>query len=155
MELSYSYEYGNLPAVKREGIVELEAALRAMPGSMNEDEAERAFNTHYFAPGVYGRKMTVPAGMCIVGKIHKYDHMIVILSGVVKVVSEHQSETLVGPHIFIAKAGSKRAIYTIEDTVWLNVHSNPGDSEDIKQLESDIIAETYEEFDQLNLEREV
>ena len=39
---------------------------------------------HHFAPGAYGREMTLPAGLVVVGKIHKHAHINVISKGACK-----------------------------------------------------------------------
>ena len=37
--------------------------------------------------------------------------------------------------------------------MWFNTHKNPTNTEDIKQLEKDIVAITYEEYDELIKEK--
>ena len=44
--------------------------------------------------------------------------------------------------------GVKRVLYAHEDSMWFNTHKNPTNTEDIKQLEKDIVATTYEEYDE-------
>ena len=48
--------------------------------------------THFFAPGMYLRELTVPAGMLIVGKIHRHAHFLMVLAGRAEVVSEFGRE---------------------------------------------------------------
>ncbi len=107
---------------------------------------------HTFSDGIYVREIFIPAGMFIVGKIHKHDHPNFLLKGEVIVVTEDGTEELVGPLSIISKAGTKRALYAKTDLVWTTVHANPTNTEDLKELEKEIIAPTYldyEKFKQL------
>ena len=47
----------------------------------------------------------------------------------------------------ISKAGTKRALYAKTDLVWTTVHLNPTNTEDIGELEEEIIAKSYEEYE--------
>jgi len=107
---------------------------------------------HTFSDGIYVREIFIPAGMFIVGKIHKHDHPNFLLSGEVTVVTEDGIEDLKGPLSIISKAGTKRALYAVTDLVWVTVHANPTNTEDLNELEKEIIAPTYldyEKFKQL------
>jgi hypothetical protein len=150
MELKTSYSYGVDKPV-RQSILNLEASVRDMPDSLDEVELEQEYNTHFFAPGVYGRQMLIPAGMCVVGKIHKHAHINVITKGVIKVVTEFGVDIYTGPRTWVSESGTKRAVYALEDTVWLTIHANPDDSTDIRELEEQVIAPDFETFDRLKL----
>ena len=107
---------------------------------------------HTFSDGIYVREITIPAGLFIVGKIHKHDHPNFLLSGEVIVVTEDGIEELTGPLSMISKAGTKRALYSKTELVWTTVHANPTNTEDLTELEEHIIAPTYldyEKFKQL------
>jgi hypothetical protein len=148
VRLSASYTLGTaLPS--RRKVVDLEDAVRAQPGSFDWEEAEEALNEHYFAPGVYGRMIHMPAGLCVVGKIHKHAHLNIITRGVVRVVTEFGEDTFVGPKVWVSEPGTKRAVYVIEDTDWMTVHHNPSDTQDIREIESEVIAQSFREFDAL------
>ena len=43
---------------------------------------------HTFAPGLYVRTITVPAGATLVGKVHATDHIFIISKGDMTLVSE-------------------------------------------------------------------
>ena len=107
---------------------------------------------HSFSDGIYVREIFIPAGMFIVGKIHKHDHPNFLLKGEVIVVTEDGTEELTRPLSMISKAGTKRALYAKTDLVWTTVHANPTNTEDLEELEKEIIAPTYldyEKFKQL------
>lgn len=145
----FNYEVG-VPT--REKILDLQAALELMPDSMTEKELEDEFNHHHFAPGVYGRTMIIPAGMCVVGKIHKHAHLNVITRGVIKVVTEFGEDVFHGPRTWTSEPGTKRAVYAIEETEWITIHHNPDNLTDIRELEALLIAPSFDEYDRLKIE---
>jgi hypothetical protein len=104
---------------------------------------------HIFPPGLYVREIFIPKGMLVIGKIHRHEHLNFMSRGKVTVLTKDGLETIEGPRTMISSAGTKRALYTHEDTVWTTVHLNPTNTQDLKQLESEIIAVSYAEFDQL------
>jgi hypothetical protein len=136
----------------RNNIVHLQDVLLAQPNCITAEESEQDYVTTYFAPGTYGRKIFIAAGMCVVGKIHKHAHLNILMHGKCKVVTETGSETLEGPHIWTSEPGTKRAVFALTDLEWVTIHDNPENKTDIAELEKDIIAPDYESFDKLNLE---
>ena len=153
LDLSVHYEYGGVPdKPTRDKIVQLESAIKSIPGSMNSKELEEKYNEHHFAPGVYGRAMLIPAGMCVVGKIHNHAHINVITRGIIRVVTEFGEDTYTGPKIWVSEPGTKRAVFALEDTEWLTIHANPTDTQDIGVIEDFVIAPDFETFDRLAIE---
>ena len=102
---------------------------------------------HTFAHGVYVREMKVKKEMVIVGKIHQHDHISFLLSGKLLVATENGVKEFEGPCYFKATAGTKRVGYVVEDAIWINIHPNPTDTEDLKILEEKIIAKNYLEYE--------
>ena len=103
---------------------------------------------HSFSDGIYVREITIPAGMLIIGKIHKHDHPNFLLKGEVVVVTEGGGiEELKAPCSMISKPGTKRALYAKTELVWTTVHLNPTNTEDLEELEEEIIAPTYKAYD--------
>lgn len=90
---------------------------------------------HFFQDGVYVREMTIPKGMCVVGKIHKHGHVSIISKGKVLVKTDTGLEEFTGPYTFISTPGAKRAVYALEDTVWTTIHYNPENLETQEELE--------------------
>lgn len=104
---------------------------------------------HFFAPGhtckhVYAREILLPAGLTIVGKIHKYAHLNMLMRGRVSVFTEKGREEFTGPLTMVSQAGTKRAVYAHEDTVWVTVHLTQ--STDLEEIEDEIIAKDFEEL---------
>jgi|TARA_R100000008_G_scaffold86459_1_gene79685 hypothetical protein len=103
---------------------------------------------HSFSDGIYVREITIPAGMLIIGKIHKHDHPNFLLKGEVVVVTEEGGvEELKAPCSMISKPGTKRALYAKTELVWTTVHLNPTNTQDLEELEEEIIAPTYEAYE--------
>lgn len=124
----------------RSKIIQLEEALKARPDSLGPDPFPLE---HFFAPGLYARQVTCPAGAVIVTKLHKTEHFIFMLKGRVQVVTEDGPVEIVGPCMFRNPVGVKRAVHVLEETVWVNIHHNPENIEDLGKLESEFIAEDY------------
>lgn len=99
---------------------------------------------HFFAPGVYTRQCSFPAGTLAVGKLHKTEHTNVVLKGKFKLITEHGIKEVVGPCVFISKPGTKKMAYFAEDTVWLNIH--PTTETDVAKIEAAVIAKSYAEI---------
>jgi len=100
---------------------------------------------HSFAPGVYVREIFIPKGVLIVGKIHKHDHPNFLLQGKVLVITEEGKRILTAPMSMISKAGTKRIVVALEDTVWTTVHVT--NETDLEKIEDHVIAKTYEDLD--------
>ena len=103
---------------------------------------------HSFSDGIYVREITIPAGMVIIGKIHKHDHPNFLLKGEVVVITEEGGkEELKAPCSMISKPGTKRILYAKTELVWTTVHLNPTNTQDLKELEEEIIAPTYDAYE--------
>lgn len=102
---------------------------------------------HHFAPGSYGREMTLPAGMVVVGKIHKHAHINVISKGRVQVFTEQAGVLeLAAPCTFVSSPGTKRVVHVLEETVWTTVHVT--DKTDLAEIEREVIATDFMEVEQ-------
>lgn len=102
--------------------------------------------THSFSDGMYVREIFIPAGMWIVGRIHREDHPNFLLKGKVVVETEEGKVELTAPMSMISKAGTQRALYTLTDTVWVTVHLNPDNKQDVDRIVDRISVLTYEEL---------
>lgn len=94
---------------------------------------------HRFSKGVYLRQITIPAGTVIVGKIHATRHFNIILSGECFVAqSDGKKIHINGAYTYESDAGVQKAVHAITDVIWQTIHVT--DKNDIKAIESDIIA---------------
>jgi len=126
--------------VRRESIVRLENHLMTLPDAYMELPVK-----HYFADGVYCREVFIKAGTILTGKIHKTEHINIISQGKVWVSTEATGRELFeAPHTYVSPIGSKKALYTLEDTIWTTVH--PTETKDLDEIEDHIIAQTYDDY---------
>jgi hypothetical protein len=100
---------------------------------------------HAFAPGMYGRQITIPAGTLLVGKIHKHAHLNFLMKGKTLLATEEGPMMVEGPLMLPSKAGTKRVFYTIEEVVWATVHLT--DETDLEKIEDELIVPSYEALD--------
>lgn len=78
---------------------------------------------HYWADGLYCRELLRPAGTVIVGKVHRKEHLYMVISGEVTVVDESGSRRLKAPTILVSKPGTKRAVFAHVDSICCTVHA--------------------------------
>ena len=103
---------------------------------------------HTFADGVYVRQMDMKKDTVVVGAIHKHLHVWFLLTGHVTIATEDSTEDYMAPCYIVSSPGVKRAIYAIEDSIFVNIHKNPSNTKDIDKLEKEIVALSYEEYEQ-------
>jgi hypothetical protein len=125
-----------------------EAILRLQDELAKFDQLDLPLK-HTFAPGQYAREILLPKGCIVVGKIHKHAHLNIVTRGHVTVVTEfglREIDARSAPVTFTSDAGSKRALYCHEETIWTTIHSV--NTTDLAEIEREIIAPTYAELDQ-------
>lgn len=104
---------------------------------------------HHFAPGMYMRELTIPAGMTVVGKKHMHDHFLIVTKGRALVATEQETLEMEAGFFQVSRAGAKRVVHCIEDTTFLTVHCNPSNTTDLAEVESQHIEPEPEEFQRL------
>jgi quercetin dioxygenase-like cupin family protein len=125
----------------RSKIFEFENKLAKMPGAFFGDSDQMPLK-HSFADGVYVREIFIPKGSVLTGKIHKHSHPNFLMKGEVVVVTEGGGrEHLKAPLSIISEPGTKRAVYALEDTVWITVHVT--NDTDLEKIEEHVIAKDY------------
>ncbi|HHT9147126.1 MAG TPA: hypothetical protein ACFYD4_15850 [Candidatus Wunengus sp. YC61] len=133
-----------LPDIKtvRDEICLFEEKLGKLPNAMFGDCFPLK---HTFATGLYIREITMPKGALLTSKIHKVTHPYFVLRGDVSVITEKGMVRIQAPYSGITLAGTKRALYIHEETVWVTVHKT--DETDLEKIEEEIIAKSFDEFD--------
>ena len=129
----------------RNKIMDLEEAVLGIGGT-TDTETITPIN-HYHCAGNYAREMFFPAGSCVVGKIHRHEHINIISQGSCWVTTEEGTELLTAPLTFISLPHIKRAVYAVEDTVWTTVH--PTDKTNLADIEDEVIAPSYRDLDNI------
>lgn len=96
---------------------------------------------HVFTPGLYRRTLRLPAGGLFTTVIHLTEHQYVVTQGRVSIFIDGEGWVeLAAGHMGITKAGTRRVMYTHEDTVWTTFHANPDDCKDPDAIEARITA---------------
>lgn len=140
----------------REKILEFERTLISAADGVNiEGDGKHVMTKskiapikHTFADGVYIRQMDMAKGTVVVGAIHKHLHVWFLLAGDVTVATEDTTEDYVAPCYVLSTPGVKRVILANEDSIFVNVHKNPSNTQDIDELEKEIVALSYEEYEE-------
>lgn len=120
------------PAPAREAIARMEQFLAQLPQSDLPPE-------HYFAAGMYGRRLAIPADQFVVGKIHRHEHFVLLIKGTVTINTDRGMETIHAPHVWVSPPGAKRVLYTHEDCEFFTTHLNPDDTRDLEAIEAEVI----------------
>lgn len=136
MKVTYNYST-NLSSPIREKVLHLESIIEKIP------QINIPIN-HYFADGVYAREMTIPANVVLTGAVHKTCHLSILSKGKIQVVSNEEVIELSAPATILAKAGSKRAIHAIEESVWTNIHAT--NETDIDKIVEELTESTAAEL---------
>jgi hypothetical protein len=99
---------------------------------------------HHFAPGMYAREMTIPAGVILTSAVHKTEHLCTVSAGRILVFMEGGAVEIVAPYTFVSKPGAKRAGYALETTVWTTYH--PTTTTDLDKLAEELTESTSAEL---------
>jgi len=103
---------------------------------------------HAFADGVYIRQMDMVKDTVVVGAIHKHLHVWFLLTGHVTIATEDVTEDYIAPCYVVSTPGVKRVILANEDSIFVNIHKNPSNTRDLDELEKEIVALNYEEYEE-------
>lgn len=101
---------------------------------------------HFFAPGVYVRRMLIPKGICTIGHIHKHPCVTIIAKGDVIITTGEKREHYIGENTFESPAGVKRAVWALEDTVLTTIHGNPENERDPEKIFEMLIVDVYQKY---------
>ena len=142
----------------RKSVVQLESKLKHIADGENiiagteenpiVTDSKQIPIEHFFMDGVYVRKMTMFKDTVVIGAIHKHLHMCFLLQGHLSVVSESGTKEYIAPCYIVAEPGEKRVLYSHEDSCWYNTHKNPNNTQDVRELEKQIVALSYEEYNE-------
>jgi len=134
----------------REKILSIEEKISQVPGALIGDSPEY-LNVcplkHTFVDSAYVREIFLPKGMLFVTKIHKKTHPYFIMKGKASVLTEDGIVLIQAPHAGITEAGTKRVIYTHEDTIWITVHATK--ETDLAKIEEEVIAKDFGEVNNI------
>jgi hypothetical protein len=90
--------------------------------------------THTFPDKLYCRQMDIPAGMYVVGAMHRIENVVVISKGRIVVATPDGPMTLVAGDTLVCRPGTQNVVCTQEDSRWTNVFPNPLNLRDPDEL---------------------
>ena len=99
---------------------------------------------HELLDGMYLRKLFIPKGSILVGKIHKKSCMNIVASGDISVMTETGTKRIKAGYTLCSLAGIQKVGYAHEDTVFINVFRT--DETEIDKIEAEIACESYEDL---------
>ena len=117
----------------REEIARLQQAMSTMP------QAEGMVTDHYFAGGMYCRRLWRPAGTLIVGKVHKAPHFFLCAAGEIIAWSEKGMRKLLPGDVIESQPGTKRVTLAMTDAIGITIHKT--DLTDLDEIEAELIEE--------------
>ena len=106
-----------------------------------------ALISHEFVDGVYIRQMDMKTGCMVISAVHKHHHCWFLLTGNITVTTEQGKQDFIAPCRVISPTGIKIIIYANEPSLFINVHKNPSNTRDIDEVENNVWAMNYEEYD--------
>lgn len=97
---------------------------------------------HEFVDGMYVRRLHIPAGTLLVGKIHRKDCINFVESGDISVMTEHGARRIQAGFVGTSRAGICKLGYAHADTVFVNVFRT--EAETVEAVEQEIACEDFE-----------
>ncbi|WP_321842686.1 hypothetical protein [Burkholderia cepacia] len=126
-----------LPRDMRARVEVLESQIEKLP------QAECPVR-HIFAPGIYAREMTIPAGVVLTGAVHRTEHLNIVSKGRITVSTDDGMKEVCAPFTFVSKPGTKRVGYAHEETVWTTIHATT--TTDLDQLVEELTESTAQQL---------
>lgn len=121
---------GSSPELIRQAIDDLKVFLLSLHGEQLDLRVE-----HLHCDGMYLRKLHIPKGTLLVGKIHLKDCLNIVAKGEISVLTEFGCALIPEGETGVSLAGTQKVGYAHEDTVFINVFRAEATSiEDIERL---------------------
>lgn len=104
-----------LPRITREMVEALEREIQKLP------QVECPVR-HFFADGVHGQEMTIPAGVVLTGAVHKREGICILSKGRLMVTTPDGMKLIEAPYTFVSGPGEKRAGFALTESVFTTLH---------------------------------
>ena len=111
-------------------------ALQAEVSKLPQYEPE---TKHYFHGGMYCREVFREGGVLVVGAVHKKEHFYLIVSGTGAITTDEGVQEVTGPHLFMSKPGTKRAVYAVTDARCMTFHAI--EAKTVEEAEAELVEE--------------
>lgn len=93
--------------------------------------------THTFSDNVYAREIFMPAGMFVIGHVHKTKHLNIVSKGSALLHSDGKLSKITAPFTFESGEGVRKVLYILEDMFWTTIHVT--EETDVDVLEETLI----------------
>ena len=148
-KLEESKSLAIVAAVSSIDIAERRGKINALELAMLQEDQVPIDVNHRFNGGIYAREITIPKGTLLTGRIHKFDHFDIMLSGDISVSTDTgEVKRLTGLNIMEGKAGKKRAGYAHEDTHWITFHC--AEERNPEEMYEFLTCGSFEELEEFN-----
>ena len=112
----------------------LQSNIFKLQDFMLQQEQAETETIHHFSDGIYARELRIPAGVCIVGALHKTKHFMMVSKGRCSIATHEGSTVVEAPYIVETQPGIKRVVYAETDTIMTTFHvTNETDIEKIAE----------------------
>jgi hypothetical protein len=125
-----SFNYSGTREEMRARILELKDALIAAAGEPDYPTENILFN------GMYARKLFIPKGTLLIGKIHRRACLNIVPEGDISLLTEFGTSRVRAGAVAPSPAGTMKVGYAHEDTVFLNVFRT--DKTTLAEIEAEI-----------------
>jgi hypothetical protein len=96
--------------------------------------------TNIFHGGIYCREVWRPAGVLVIGKVHKKAHFYEIVSGTVKITQDGKPAIVqAGPVLIQCEPGTQRAVLALTDVLCRTFHAT--DVQTVEDAEAELVEE--------------
>tara|TARA_R100000951_G_scaffold19016_2_gene15751 strand:- start:5161 stop:5649 length:489 start_codon:yes stop_codon:yes gene_type:complete len=99
-----------------------------------------------FSDQLYMRKMYMPKECVVISAMHHTEHFWFLLKGRILVTTESEKIEHIAPCYEKSLKGAKRLILSLEDSLFINVHKNPTNTRDMKEVEKSLYSITMKEY---------
>lgn len=99
-----------------------------------------------FADQLYMRKMYMPEQCVVISANHHTEHFWFLMYGRILVTTNGEQVEHIAPCYEKSIKGAKRLILSLEDSLFINVHKNPTNTKDMKEVEESLYSITIEEY---------
>ena len=126
--------------------------VRKMQAEMLERAQEHIQSWFHQGGGVSAKMVFFPAGTQVVGGMHRFENMNIMVCGDMELVTDGGIKRLTvtnEPLFFVSPAGTKRAANVFQDTYWISIV--PCDNKTVEEVTEEFIVPEHEEQEFLKL----
>ena len=127
-------------ALTPESVARFRAELSAQP--QFEPVTDNYFIAQDDGTFLYCRKVSRPANVAILGRVHKREHFYIVAAGMIGVRGDHGTTIHHAGDVIVSKPGTQRLVISLEDTVTITVHRVS--SMDIAEVERELVEDDPE-----------